>query len=169
MKKIFKNMILIGAMTMFVSGFANAEVVLGGYSFNDPTPKQQSNDRSITDNAVINIGVGKKATSEEKKYFTNAIFFANMLKPNAILLFKNLDSLEQCEKDLKSVNSYVVNRYESKGYNKAPIVRKTFAATFERNYVSFGKFKDNGITYNVTTGCKQKEGYVSLFYQVDKM
>lgn len=92
-----------------------------------------------------------------------------MLKPKAILLFKNLNSLDQCEKDFKSVNSYVESRYSSKGYFSAPIRRGTFASTFEREYVRFGKFKDNGITYNVTTGCKQKQGYVSLFYQVDKM
>lgn len=169
MKKYMKNMVFAGLALMLTAGSASAEVVVGGYSFNDPTPRVQSNAVSVTENRIINVSITGKATPEEKKYFTSATFFANLLKPNAILLFNNLKDMKQCESYLNDFNPYVAEKYASKGFHRSPIVRGTFASSFEPEYVKFGKFTDGKTVYNVTTGCKQKEGFATLFYQVDKM
>lgn len=164
-----KYVALVSMMFLFTSGVVNAEVVFGGYSFNDPTPKAPANALSITETKVINLTLNQKATTEEKKHFDNAVFFANMIKPSAILLYKNVNSVSECEKGMNDFSAYLQSRFSSKGYKREPIMRGGFAATFDPDYVKFAKFKDGKKTYNVTTGCKQKEGVVTIFSQIDFM
>lgn len=168
MKKLLSSVAL--GLCLAVSGIsiANAEVVLGGYSFNDPTPKHEATGVSATNNRIIVLPLSDKASKVEKRNFTNVDFIAGKLKPTIITMNKTNMQTDDCKKRTNEVYNYLRGKYSDRGFKDVPVMRGYFAAVFDPDQVKFSQFVDNGKLYDVTVGCLEKDGSgLNLFAQIE--